>query len=70
MNEYARSYCNGRPPEPALEVDVAIAYPAACEQLCSYHSTPAGRAQEAFLRRDGKVAPRRGYPVVQFVVLT
>ena len=40
---------------------------AACEQLYSHHSTPAGRAQEAFLRRDGKVAPRRGYPVVQFV---
>ena len=28
---------------------------------------PAGRAQEPFLRRDGKVAPRRGCPVVQFV---
>ena len=28
MNEYARSYCNGRQPEPALEIDVAIAHPA------------------------------------------
>ena len=27
MNEYARSYCNGRQPEPALEVDAAIAHP-------------------------------------------
>ena len=27
MNEYARSYCNGHPPEPALEVDAAIAHP-------------------------------------------
>ena len=28
MNEYARSYCNGRQPEPALEIDAAIAHPA------------------------------------------
>ena len=28
MNEYARSYCNGRQPEAALEIDAAIAHPA------------------------------------------
>ena len=28
MNEYARNYCNGRQPEPALEIDAAIAHPA------------------------------------------
>ncbi len=28
MNEYARDYCNGHQPEPALEVDAAIACPA------------------------------------------
>ena len=29
MNEYARSYCGGQQPESALEIDVAIAHPAA-----------------------------------------
>ncbi len=29
MNEYSRSYCGGQQPESALEIDVAIAHPAA-----------------------------------------
>ena len=53
MNEYARSYCNGRPPEPALEVDVAIAYPAAVtleelEALSALEPYGSGNARPVF----------------------
>ena len=53
MNEYARSYCNGHPPEPALEVDVAIAHPAAVtleelEALAALEPYGSGNARPVF----------------------
>ena len=53
MNEYARSYCGGQPPESALEIDVAITHPAAVtleelEALSALEPYGSGNARPVF----------------------